>query len=85
MGLEKFWPDLEILFMVSLEVSFCCDFASRSLDFFVVSASNFETWVSQSRKVSNLQFYTPTLYIYIYRLGEIFCDIKPSCDLAIYN
>ena len=42
---------------MGLEVSFSSsDFASRRLQ---NSASNFETWVSQSRKVSNLPFFTP--------------------------
>ena len=41
---------------MGLEVSLSSsDFASRRLR---NSASNFETWVSQSRKVSNLLFFT---------------------------
>ena len=63
MGLEKFRPDLKIseAFLMGLKKSvFRVILLPRSLDFFEVSISNFEAWVSQSRKVSNLPFYTPS-------------------------
>ena len=36
MGLEKFWPDLEVwkAFLIGLEASFSGDFASRGLELF---------------------------------------------------
>ena len=39
MGLGKFWPDLEVwkAFLIGLEVSFSCDFASRGLELFFKS------------------------------------------------
>ena len=45
---------------MGLEVSFSSDFVSWSLKFFQVLVSNFETGVSQSRKVPNLPFYIPS-------------------------
>ena len=82
MGLEKFWPDLEISCMVSLEVSFLGGFASRSLDFF---KSQSRILKHGSRCLAKSGIYHFISLHCIYRLGEIFCDIKLNCDLAICN
>lgn len=50
------WHDLEIseTLVIGLEVFLSGEFASRSLEFFWVSVSNFDTEVSQSKE-SQLQ------------------------------
>ena len=69
MGLEKFWPDLEISCMVSLEVSFLGGFASRSLGFF---KSQSRILKHGSRCLAKSGIYHFISLHCIYRLGEIF-------------
>ena len=62
LGLGKFWPGLKVseAFVIGLKVSFCGDFVFWGLKCFEPLSKIFETRVSQSQKVSNLPFYTPT-------------------------
>ena len=62
LGLGKFWPGLKVseAFVIGLKVSFCGDFVFWGLKFFEPLSKIFETRVSQSQKLSNLLFYTPT-------------------------
>ena len=70
MGLEKFRPDLKIseAFLMGLKKSvFRVILLPRSLDFFEVSISNFETWVSQSRIYHSI----PLVTVLISKAGHV--------------
>ena len=61
----KFWPDHEI------SKVFVSKFFFRVILHLSVSVSKFEIWVSQSSKVSNSPFYTPSFARFLFSIPRL--------------